>query len=189
VGIIVLVSLAGVLAVQRKWKTLCLAAALAAGVACLYFIPVYLLVGDPLMSVERYRKDSGISGLPLALPFVAMIQSYREMIHEGAGSDWVRYITWPLISLASLAFLASNRARWRPLNQHPAEATFAALYLIFLVCLPYIGIAWHLPRFVIPLLPIALFLMKDLLPKSRWIVYSGVGLSAVIAGRTGVNGF
>jgi hypothetical protein len=74
------------------------------------------------------------------------------------------------------------------LNQYPAEASFAALYLAFLISYAYIGIAWHLPRYFIPLLPSILFLMKDILPKTRWIIYSGVALAAVIAGRSVVTG-
>ena len=121
VGIIALVAMAGVLAAQRKWKTLCVSAALAASVACLYFIPIYLLVGDPLINIERYRTDWGESGFPLTLPFVTMIQSYREMTHTGTWGGWSRYIMWPLILLVSLAFLVSRKARWRLLNEHPAE--------------------------------------------------------------------
>jgi hypothetical protein len=166
-----------------------LSAAVAAGIACLYFIPVYLLVGDPLMSIERYRKAVGAGTLPLSLPFVNVIQSYREMIHEDTGGSWVRYVVWHLILLASLVFLISSRARWRLLNEHPAEATFAVVYLAFLVSFAYIGVAWHLPRYIIPLLPMALYLMKDILPKNRWIVYSGVALSAGIAGLLSMRGF
>jgi hypothetical protein len=182
VGAIALVSMAGVLVTQRKWKTLGVLTALAAGVACLYFIPVYLLLGDPLINIERYRSDWGASGVPLSLPFSTMIESYRKMTHEGAWGYWTHFIMWPLIVLASLAFLVFSKARWRLLNEHPVEAAFAALYLAFLVSYAYIGIAWHLPRFIIPLLPMLLFLMRDMLPKSRWIVYSGVALTAVIAG-------
>jgi len=182
VGIIALVSMAGVLVAQRKWKTLYVSAAIAAVIAGLYFIPIYVLLGDPFISIERYREDSGASGFPLALPFVTVIQSYGVMIHAGARDRWVGYIMWPLILTASIVFLVSSKARWGLLNEHPVEATFAVLYLAFFASVAYIGIAWHLPRYIIPLLPIMLFSMKDILPKNIWVVYAGVALSAVVAG-------
>ena len=181
VGIIVLVSIAGILVARRRWKALLLSSFLTCGIAGLYLLPIYLLTGDPMISFERYRDDWGASRFPLALPFTSMIHSYKDFIQTRTWAGWVGYVTWPIILMGLTAFIVSSKPRSRVLNENPVETLFVALYLAFLVSYNF-KIAWHFPRFVIPVVPTLLFWMKDFLPKNRLLIYPAVVLSAVLAG-------
>jgi hypothetical protein len=56
------------------------------------------------------------------------------------------------------------------------------MYILFIVSYNYAeGVAWDLPRFLMPIYPLLLLSLRNWIPKNRLVLWAAAGLSALMA--------
>ncbi|HMD83187.1 MAG TPA: hypothetical protein VKO18_00640 [Terriglobia bacterium] len=181
VGVFALVSFAAVLAWRRSYRQLATITLLGLTVGVLYCIPVRMVMGTPLASFIAYKDDWGSNGWPITYPFGAMVSGFLTGLH--GDTRWWRlvwFVAWLIIALAGAVAVWLPRSWHRVLANYHAEALFTSLYLLFFLSYNYGGIVRFFPRFVIPVLPILLFSMRDKIPRDRRVLWVAAALSALL---------
>jgi hypothetical protein len=181
VGVFALVSFAAVLAWRRNYRQLATITLLGLAVGVLYCIPVRMVMGTPFANFTAYKDDWGSNGWPITYPFGAVVPGLLAALH-GDARRWrlIWFAAWLIIALAGAV------AIWRPrswdgiLTNYHAEALFTSLYLLFFLSYNYGGIVRFFPRFVIPVLPLFLFSMRDKIPRDRRLLWVAAALSALL---------
>jgi hypothetical protein len=182
VGVLALLSFAAVLALRRGYRQLAIISLIGLAIGALYVAPLWILLGTPFANFIGYRGDWGPTGWPLTYPFGALVSSYfgalRLHLH------WytlAHFAAWPMVALvgAVTVWLPQNRGKFSGLRQ--PEALFASLYVLF--CLTYnnFEVVWHFSRFVIPVLPLLVFAMRDWIPRDRRVLWGAAILTALLA--------
>jgi len=181
VGVFALAGFAIVLGMRRSYRQLAAITLIGLGVGTLYVIPLWMLRGTPFANFAGYRaEDWGPHGRPLVYPFGTLIPSY----FGGFG------LGWPVLAFSAswlVVLLVGTVAIWLPRNVQrfsrgrQVEALFASMYALFLISYNMDTIVLHLPRFVIPVLPLILFSLRDWIPKDRRVLWTVGALSALLA--------
>lgn len=166
-GIFLLVGIAMVLLARRQWRTLALATFIGLMIGALYMLPLKLYLHDPLATVHSYRAaNSGTDSALFGIPFYAIIAGTLRF--PAPWTNLVLSFGWIALVLAGTVAMISTPEFRCYAREHPAEAIFAALYLlaIYSYNLPY----WArgtFARFAIPILPFVFLALAGWL--RRWL--------------------
>ncbi|MFZ0961744.1 MAG: hypothetical protein WAO35_12625, partial [Terriglobia bacterium] len=105
---------------------------------------------------------------------------------------------WTTIALSQIWMVLTRAgvvAMWLPRNRQGfsaavlPETLFASIYALFLFTFNATDyIAWGLSRYVIPVLPMFLFSLRNWIPHNRRVLWVGALLSAMLA-SAGIVGF
>jgi uncharacterized BrkB/YihY/UPF0761 family membrane protein len=61
------------------------------------------------------------------------------------------------------------------------EAIFASIYTFFFISYDYVGVFGDFTRFMIPVVPLLLFSLRDWIPRDRRVLWGGAVLSALLS--------
>ena len=168
---------------RRHWAATAQTIVPAALVVCAYLIPVYLLTGDPFFQVRLYGGDWQLHDFPLAhrglltLPGLRLAQGFYYLHDYWRSSNAsLRKLAWIGAAFGGAA-LFWNPRRWPDLP--PVERMFACTYAAFLLCYNFDYVALYVERFLLPVLPCVLFLLREWIPVNRLILWPFVALSIV----------
>ena len=152
-------------------------------VAAVYLIPVYMLTGDALVQPRLYSADWQVHEFPLAhrgivtLPALRLLQGFYYL-HDRWNS-WpaaILRLAWIVAAVGGAILLWTPRlARELPL----VERIFGCAYTTFFVCYNFDYITLYIPRFILPALPLVLFVLKKWIPQDRRILWPMATLSIV----------
>jgi len=189
VGVFALLSFAAVLAWRRHYRRLATITAIGSGMGILYVVPVWRLYGSPFVHFIQYRGDWGAHGWPLTFPFRTLLASYLQFVHMD--THWYTFANFAVcLSLA----LVGTIALWLPhAGQKPrryeSETVFASLYVLFLLSYNYLYIVGDFPRFLLPVVPILLYSLRDWIPRFHTLLWIGGVMSALLsaAARVGLD--
>lgn len=185
VGILAISVLGVLLLSQRKYKELALCTSVALTVGILYILPFWIVFHDPLYEFYQYKAADWGSGIPVGVPFRAII---FNLVHSDA--PWTSIVLncgWlALVSIGSIALLFS---RSRPYaSQYPIEFWFAVAYVAFLFT--YNSPKWafaEFPRFAIPVLPMLFVALTRWFPHDRRILWALGVVSPVLAAASALG--
>jgi hypothetical protein len=186
VGVLALLSFVAVLAKRRSFRQLATIKLIGLGIGVIYLIPLKVVAGNPFYNFIAYQEDWGGHRWPVTIPFGALIPSYS------VGRNFVRwpvmamFVVWVGVTLVAIAAIWLPRNReWAQL--HPAEPLFACVYTFFFLSYNFIYISMFYPRFLIPVLPMYLFSLRDWIPRSRPLLWAGAITSALLASSAVVS--
>ena len=190
VGVFALVSFAAVLAWRKSYRQLAAITCMGLAVGVLYVVPVWMILGNPLASFTAYRDAAWAwdpHGWLVTLPFRAVVSSYVAGFHDTRWTVLVICTVWPVIALTGMAamWLPRGHQRFLPFQQ---EAVFASMYTLFLLTFnapEYI--VWSLPRYLIPVVPLLFFALRDWIPRDRRALWGSALLSAWLAAAAVVS--
>lgn len=182
VGVFALVSMAVVLAWRRSYRQLATITLIGLTVGVLYSLPVRMVMGSSFANFIAYREDWGPQGWPITYPFHAMVFSFLDGLHGGVRAwrlGW--FIAWVIVALAGAVAVWRRRSWNRVLANYQTEALFTSLYVLFFISYNLSEIVRYFPRFVIPVLPLLLFSLRDKIPRDRRLLWVAAALSALMA--------
>lgn len=185
VGVFALVAFAAVLAMRKSYRQLAVITAIGLAIGALYVVPIWIILGSPFANFREYSNYAEgwrLHGWPVTYPFGALIPSYLSAFHTLRWTAIVFSPIWLLVALAGLVaiWLPRNRQMLSEANQ--PESLFASLYMLFLLSYNASNyVSYHLPRYVIPVLPMFLFSLRDWIPHDRRVLWAGALLSALLA--------
>lgn len=192
VGVFALVAFAAGLAVRRRYRQLAVITLIGLAIGVLYLVPLRVILGSAFANFSGYKSDTegwGTNGWPLTYPFGALIPSYLTAFHSLRWTCIVFSPVWLLVALVGTVAMWLPRIRPRFSAGNQSEALFASIYILFLVSFNAIDyIAQSIPRYLIPVLPLLLFALRDWIPRYRRVIWVGAILSALVA-SAGIVGF
>lgn len=184
-GIFVLVGIGVVLLSERKWRKLLFTTFLGAVVGILYMIPMQVYHGDPLANVSYYQGKDWNTGSPLSFPLIALVQAM--LTSSVALTTIIREAFW-VVLLALSAFAMLTTRRFRDFSRaHKVEATFAALYILFVFSYNSDWGLVEFARFALPVIPLALYSLMRYLPRDRRLLWLVAPVSAILAAASALN--
>ena len=169
IGILALIAFGILLVKWKRWGELGKVIFLSSAIGGLYLWHVARVFGTPFANFVGYRRDWGASGFPFTYPLHAIIPSYIMLAHQIKATSVIWFAIWPVAAVVGLwaPFRRINRTEWnRP------ELFFAFAYCTFLYVYNLSVMSENFSRFLIPVLPILIWGMRDCLPKSRAIIWS-----------------
>jgi hypothetical protein len=181
-GILALVAFAAVLARRKNYRQLSVITLIGLAIGVLYVLPFWLLIGNPYASILGYRGDWGPHGWPLTYPFGALVSSFLMTFQTN--TRWHMFVysaAWPILALVGIM------ATWFPHNRkilwtkYQPEALFAATYTVFFLSYNYSQIFWFFSRFMIPVLPLLVFSLRDWIPRDRRVLWGAAAVSALLS--------
>lgn len=189
VGFFALLCFAAVLAMRRRYRQLAVVTLIGLAIGVLYVVPLRVILGSPLASLSGYRGDWASNGALLTYPFGALIPSYYSCFRDWRWTAIILSPLWLLLLVVGMVamWLPRNRRRFSAMNA--AEALFASVYTFFLISFntsAFIAVA--LPRYMLPIVPLLLFSLRDWIPRDRRVLWAGALLSALVA-SAGIVGF
>ncbi len=185
-GVFALLGLGIELLYRRRLRDAAVATGAALGIGALYTWPVKHYLGNPFGNVALYQQNDWHGGLPFGVPFLAIL---KDTFPRNA--PWSNLVfTWGWILFVLIAFVvAIRRGELRQYaREHTAEAWFVILYAIALYT--YSAPAWarsNFPRFALPLLPWALFFLRQYLPTDRRVIWGLVVVGPVLAAASAIG--
>lgn len=185
-GIFALLAFAATLAMRKSYRKLAAITLIGLGVGALYLAPLRSLLGTTSASFTGYQKDWGAQGWPLTYPFGAMVPSYLAGFHEMRWTVFVFAAVWPIFAIVGMVVMCLPRVRQR-LWLYPSETLFAWTYLLFFVVFNNEDMAVSFARYILPVLPLLLFAMRDWIPRDRRLLWAGAALSALLASATTIG--
>jgi len=188
VGVLALLSLAAVLAWRKNWRQLAATALIGLGIGILYVVPIWIHYGSPFASLIQYQRDLGTRGWPLTYPFHTLATSYWEFVHL----ESIHWYTFANFAFCVALALVGTAAMWllrtcEEFPLYPTETLFASLYTLFLISYNYPYIAGHFPRYLLPVVPILLYSLRDWIPRVRPLLWAGAVLSALLSAAARVG--
>jgi len=179
-GLFALIALGLQLLWRKKFRECACATAIALFIGAAYMWPLGHYLGNPFANVNQYHRDDWQGGFPFTLPFVTILHdafSPRIPLTNHALTAF-----WILIVLGALVMAISNGDLRRYAGSYPGEAFFFCLYSLALFT--YSSREWaraEFPRFALPILPWALFLLYRYLPKRQWVVRTLAVITPMLA--------
>jgi hypothetical protein len=181
VGVFALVCLAIVLARQKSYRQLAVFTLIGLVIGVLYVIPLWRLYGTPFANFMGYRGDWGPHGWPLTYPFGALISSFLASLQKARWYSLTLFAAWPLLALVSTVAIWLPRNRHGFLAKYQPEALFASIYTFFYFSYNNGEIVWLFSRFLIPVLPLLVFSLRDWIPHDRRLLWAAAVLSALLS--------
>lgn len=185
VGPILLFAVFACMLGRRQWRSAVRAAAVVAVAAALYVIPLYLLTGDALVQLKMYSTVWKKHTFPLAnaglltFPGLRLAQSFFYL-RETRWKLWtaaIQTLFWVLVALLGAVLMWMN-ARSKALP--PVDRVFGCAYTGFVVCYNYDLIAMYIDRFLLPVLPLILYGVRQWIPVRRRILWPLYAASIVV---------
>jgi hypothetical protein len=169
-GVFALVGLGIHLLARRRFRDCAIATAIGLVIGGLYVWPLKHYLGNPFANVAAYRSNDWRGGLPLNLPFVAIV-------HDTIGAhapvtNLVLTFGWMLFILVGLAVAVRSAELQQLAKRQTAEACFVLLYCLALFT--YDAPGWsrsQFPRFALAVLPWTLAFLKRYIPMDRKVVW------------------
>ncbi len=180
VGVFALLCFAIVLARRRSYRQLSAITLIGLAVGVLYVVPLWLLLGSPFANFSGYKGDWGPHGWPLTYPFGALVSSFLAALDTSRWPNLVMCAAWAVVALVGTVAMWLPRNRERCSMYRP-EALFASIYTLFFLSYNFSDIAGDLPRFLIPVIPLLLFSLRDWIPRDRRVLWGGAVLSAFLS--------
>jgi hypothetical protein len=182
VGVFALLCYAVVLARRRSYRKLAAITLIGLAIGVLYVVPVWMILGSPFGNFVGYRDCWGTHRWPLTYPFSAWVSSYLLALY--GNTRWymlVFFAVWPVVALAGTVaiWLPGNRQRFSAMYQ--PEALFASMYTLFFLSYTDAALDVVLSRFLIPVLPLLLFSLRDWIPRNRRVLWGGAVVSALLS--------
>ena len=190
VGVFALLAFAVVLVSRRNYRKLAVITVIGVAIGVLYVVPLWTLLGNPFENFIAYREVSGLGldGWWLTFPFVHLVREYLGSLHS---ERWALLVLPPIWLAAAmvgvvLMWLPRHRQRFSP---YRPEALFASIYMLFLASFNAYQVGLNLPRFLLPILPLCLFALRDWIPRARAVLWAGAVVSALLsaAARVGLE--
>ncbi|HMD83176.1 MAG TPA: hypothetical protein VKO18_00585 [Terriglobia bacterium] len=181
VGVFALACFAIVLARQKNYRQLAVIMLMGLAIGVLYVIPLWRLFGTPFANFIGYRGDWGPHGWPLTYPFGALISSFLASLHKARWYTLTLFAAWPLVALVSTVAIWLPRNRQGFLARYQPEALFASIYTLFYLSYNNGEIVWLFSRFLIPVLPLLVFSLRDWIPHHRRLLWAAAVLSALLS--------
>lgn len=181
-GVFALLGFAVVLARRRRYKQLAVITAISLALGMLYVALFWRLIGNPFASFLGYRGDWGPHGWPFTYPFGALISSFLLELHTN--TRWYVFVysaAWPILALVGATAMWLPRNRKMFWTTYPCEALFATIYTLFVLSYNYMEIFLFFSRFVVPVLPLLVFSMRDWIPHNRRVLWGAAVLSALLS--------
>jgi hypothetical protein len=180
-GVFALLAFAAILLMRRSYRQLTAITLIGLGMGVLYFVPLWTLLGSPFANFIACRADWAPSGLPLTYPFGSLVFNYLAA-YQLRWPVVVWSIAWLVMALLGAVAMWFPRNRQRLSVSNQPEALFAVMYILFIVSYNYAeGVAWDLPRFLMPIYPLLLLSLRNWIPKNRLVLWAAAGLSALMA--------
>ena len=194
VGFIAVICILLVLAWRQRWRTVCSAVLLGIGMTAMYFWPVWKITGDPLISFRLYAGDDWKGSIPLTWPFHLLISEPFTTIRHERWTHTAISLIWSAVTMVCAVLLCRRRVAMNFLRGFPVEALFCYSYLAFFLCYDAEGVGLRMAQYILPILPIILFIVRDSLPQKRSLLWGMAAISSVMAscsaiGFKGVFGF
>ncbi len=180
-GVFALLGFAIVLALRRSYRQLAVITLIGLAIGVLYVMPLGVLYGNPFANL-LYRGDWGPHGWPITYPFGALISSFRMTLHTD--TRWYTFVysaVWPILALVAIIVAWLPRRRKLLWANYQAEVLFATTYTLFFLSYNYIEIFWFISRFLIPVLPLLVFSMRDWIPHDRRVLWGAAVFSALLS--------
>jgi len=185
VGVLAVISVAGVLLWRRQWHRLAAAVAATVAVGGLHAVSFQVAFGDPFANLRGYQGEWAGSW-PIGFPFVTLARGFLES--KEPWTNTAKILVWVVLVLAGGAAMLLRPRFRRYARTHPPEALFAALAFAFLWIYNAQKWSWaEFPRFAIPVLPFALYAVEDWWPRSRLLLWAMALGSAMLAAASAVN--
>jgi hypothetical protein len=183
IGVLAPLALFASLIWQRQWKVVAQGSAVALAMAAVYLIPIRLLTGDAFFQIKLYSVDWREHTFPfvhrgiLTFPMLRLVQGFYYF-HERWRSvpAAALRLAWILATAAGAILLWTPRcSRELPLP----ERIFGCAYIAFFVCYNFQEIAIYIPRFILPSLPLMLFIVRKWIPQNRRILWPLAAIAIV----------
>jgi hypothetical protein len=181
-GVFALLCFAIALAVRKSYRQLAVITLIGLAIGVLYVIPLWIILGSPFANFTGYRPDWGPHGWLITFPFGALVPAYLSAYFAGTRWYTLVYIAvWPVLALAGAVRIWPAIGRQKSLAMYQPEALFATVYTLFLLSYNYFGIVWYFSRFLIPVVPLLLFSLRDWIPKDRRVLWGAAVISALLS--------
>jgi xanthosine utilization system XapX-like protein len=181
-GVFALLCFAIVLARRKSYRQLAVITLIGVAIGVLYVVPIWRILGSPFANFTGYQSDWGPHEWPLTYPFGALVPAYLTAIF--AGTRWYTLLflaTWPVLALAGTIRIWLPNHRPDFLEIYQPEAYFVTIYALFFLSYNYVGIAWYFSRFIIPIVPLLVFSLRNWIPRDRRLLWAAAGLSALLS--------
>lgn len=155
-GIFALLAFFLFLAYRRSFQVLLPAAGVAAGVAIAYGIPLYLAFGSLFANFRGYRSDWRPYGPIVTLPLVPVVRSFAAQAYTAKWTLQASNAVWVMFAAVAAVIGARSRSLAAYCRRYPFEVLFAGAYFVFLLSFNVDYIVEHWPRYLIPVMPVAL---------------------------------
>lgn len=168
---------------QRQWKVAARGSAVALAMAAVYLIPIRLLTGDAFFQIKLYSADWQEHAFPLAhrgiltFPMLRLVQGFFYLHERWSSVPASAFrIAWILVAVGGAILLWIPRySRELPLP----ERIFGCAYTTFLVCYNFEVITIYILRFILPALPLLLFVVRKWIPQDRRILWPLAAIAIV----------
>jgi len=182
-GVFGLAGIGFALLLRREYAKFLWASSIGLGIGLLYILPLKLYFGDPMANVKGYDHADWNSNSPITFPFAAIV---RNALAGGSTRlNLARTLVWIVFILVAAALMVKS-GRFRAYAQsRPMEATFWALYLLFLFTYNSSWAWGEFPRFAIPLIPFSAYAVERWIPRAYWLLFAlGVFAAVLSAAET-----
>jgi hypothetical protein len=154
-------------------------------VGVLYMIPMQVYYGDPLANFHFYQGQDWHTSSPVSIPFVPLLHGVLTS-SVPATTIW-RELFWVLLTASGVTAMIATRRFRRFAAAHKVEATFAALFAVFVFSYNSDWGFLEFARYVLPLVPLALFALETFLPRDRRLLWVIAPVSAMLAAASALN--
>jgi hypothetical protein len=188
VGVFALVGFAAILAIRRSYRQLAVITLIGLGIGALYVGSVWRLVGSPIGGgfAGFYQSSWGPYRWPVTFPFRVWVSTFLVAFGQ---TRWYRlafFAVWPVLASLGIILMWLPRHRQR-FSGRLHEALFASLYTLFYLSFVDAALDVSLPRYLIPVLPLLLFSLRDWIPRDRRVLWAAAMLSALVAAAAQVH--
>lgn len=182
-GLCCLIAIGIVLLYRREYKKLAWSVLIGAGVGLLYVLPLAIHFGDPFATVHSY----GNSSYPLfGIPFYAIVKG--TILYPAPWTNLALDFGWIALVVAGVVTMALDPTFRDYAKRNPAEALFAAMYLLAVFCYNYPVFARsNFARFAIPALPVVYIALSLWVPQDRRILWALSAVSPVLAAASAIG--
>jgi hypothetical protein len=181
-GLFALIAIGLVLLLRREFVKCALATTIGIAVGVAYATPLALYFGSPLANIHGYNPSGNLFGWP----FYAIIKG--TILYPAPWTNLILSFGWIFLVSAACIAMAVTRDYRAYARRYPAEAIFAALYLLSVYCYNYPYWArGSFPRFVIPAVPFVLLALSRWIPKDRRLLWTLTVIMPLLAAASAIG--
>lgn len=152
--------------IRRDRKDIVTVCVVTAGLMALYLLPIVVIAHDPRVTYQGYQGDWFPGGLPSIVPFVALVPNWLWLVGISPLAAATTAVCF------AMTIVGIGRLWWvPPSTERRLERVFATVYVFFMIVSPFEGIAFHFPRYMLPVFPMVFGALEDWLPRSRTVMW------------------